>query len=576
MLTYLNKINRVLTRADKRFIVILFFCSILLSLIETVGISAIMPFISLASNPALIERQEHYRLIYNFFAFKNSANFLITFGFFLIFFYALRALYTIFYTYLLNRFTFNRAHKFAERLFKIYIAMPYGEFINKNSSALTEKILGETVTLASLIQSTLFFLAEIFTTLFLYLLLLYVNLKVTLLLTLILSIKLLFLTKSTSSVLKRFGDKRHEYQTEIFKIVSEAFNNHKLIKLLLNEEKIFGAFNNMFLSLSRSNTVATTITAVPRSVLETVGFSLLIAIITYAVYSHKDMTLIIPIVTLYALALYRILPSINRMLSSYNNILFTSKALEVVYDDFMLPMEKEENDKIAFTKTIEFKNVSFSYSNDAKDVLNSFNLTIDKGTKLALVGKSGSGKSTLADLVIGVLKPKEGEILIDGNPLTCKNLRSWRGKIGYIPQSIYLFDDTVAQNVAFGRGYDGKKIIAVLKKANIYDFLLEKNGIETNVGEGGIKLSIGQMQRIGIARALYGDPEILVLDEATSALDYETEAKIMDEMYNIARDKTLLVIAHRLSTIKNCDIVYKIEKGNVMPSVKEAALGSIH
>lgn len=563
MLAYLNKINRVLTRSDKRAIVILLFCSILLSLIETVGISAIMPFISLASNPTLIERQGYYRSLYHLFAFKSSGDFLVVFGFLLIGFYVIRAFYNIFYTYLLNRFTFTRSHQFAERLFKIYIGMPYGEFINKNSSVLSGQVFNETVTLASLIQHSLFFLAEVFTTVFLYLLLLYVNLKMTLALTLILSVMILCLSRSTSAVLKRFGDRRHEYQKKIFKIIGEALSNHKLIKLLSNEKKIFGDFNNAFSNYTRANIAANTIIAFPRSVLETVGFGLLISVIMYAAYSHKDMKMIIPVITLFSLALYRILPSINRMISSFNNILFASKALEVVYDDFIYPMEKEQDEIIDFHGKIELNDISFAYKEDNKDVLNTVSLTLHKGNKLAFVGKSGSGKSTLVDLIAGIHKPQKGEILIDGKQLTNKNVRNWRRKIGYIPQSIYLFDDTVAENVVFGRNYDQVKIIEVLKKANIYDFLLEKDGIETNVGDGGIKLSVGQKQRIGIARALYDDPEILILDEATSALDNETEAKIMDEIYNIAGDKTLLVIAHRLSTIGNCDIVYSVQDNKI-------------
>ena len=190
-------------------------------------------------------------------------------------------------------------------------------------------------------------------------------------------------------------------------------------------------------------------------------------------------------------------------------------------------------------------------------------LKIYKGDKVAFIGESGSGKSTLVDLIIGVYKPQNGQISIDGVALSSENIKSWRKKVGYIPQTIYLFDGTVGENVAFGHEYDEAKIIEALKKANIYDFLLLKEGINTKVGDGGIQLSGGQKQRIGIARALYSDPEVLVLDEATSALDNETEAKIMDEIYEVSAHKTLIVIAHRLSTIERCNKKFKIINGKL-------------
>jgi ATP-binding cassette subfamily B protein/ATP-binding cassette subfamily C protein len=539
------------------------FLSVLLSAIETVGISAIMPFISVASNPAIIEKKQYYKTIYDFFDFKNSSRFIITFGFLLIGFYVFRAAVNIFYIYLLNRFSFSRFHHFAYRLFKTYVAMPYSEFISKNSSVLTEKITGETSTLSAFIQHVLFFLSEIFTFTFLYLLLLVVNWKMTLILTIILSLKVLFITAITSNIIKKQGSERYEVQNRYFKIINETFRNLKIIKILANEKKIFEDFNKACSGYSKANITTATLTAMPRSVLETVGFSLLIVFVIYVIYRESNVMSVIPIISIYALALYRMLPSINRILSSYNNIIFASKALDVIYMDLTYTVEEEGDVKINFNERIRLDDISFSYDKKTKNVLDKMSLVIPKGAKIAFVGGSGSGKSTLVDLIIGIYKPEEGKIIVDNTCLSSENIRDWRKKIGYIPQSIYLFDGTAAQNVVFGREYDEKKIVESLKRANIYDFLMQKDGIETKVGEGGIKLSIGQKQRIGIGRALYGDPEVLVLDEATSALDYETEAKIMEEIYSIAGDKTLLVIAHRLSTIKGCELVYTINDGKI-------------
>lgn len=231
---------------------------------------------------------------------------------------------------------------------------------------------------------------------------------------------------------------------------------------------------------------------------------------------------------------------------------YYANSVALVYEDLLYHTDYEDNEPCAFEKSIELKGVTFGYEPN-KAILRDFSLTIHKGDKIAFCGESGAGKSTLVDLIIGIYKPQQGVICIDGKELNNHNLRSWRKKIGYIPQTIYLFDGSVAENVAFGSEMNEDRVIEACKKANIYEFLQEHGGIYTRVGEGGLLLSGGQKQRIGIARAIYDNPEILVLDEATSALDTATEEKIMDEIYDVAQNKTLLVIAHRLNTIERCE-----------------------
>ena len=245
-----------------------------------------------------------------------------------------------------------------------------------------------------------------------------------------------------------------------------------------------------------------------------------------------------------------------------NQITFSQHALQGVFDFLQLTTESLGNQKLSFTRTIMLKNLSFGYVAN-KNILSDVTLTINKGQRIAFVGASGSGKSTLVDLIMGLYQPNAGSLYIDDKLLDDEHKISWRTKIGYIPQSIYLFDGTVAQNIVFGREYDEQKIIDALKKAQMYDFLLTQQGLETRVGEGGIRLSGGQKQRIAIARALYTDPELLVLDEATSALDHETEINIMESIYEISKKVTLIIIAHRTSTIARCDKIYKIENCNV-------------
>ena len=562
-MTNLKKLLAITTRQEKKNFIILIFMSIFLSVIETVGISAIMPFITLASDPSKIVGNEYSKKIYNFFDFSTTTNFMIFFGLFLIGFYIFRAFYSIFYNYLLNKFAFGRFHAFAFRLFKNYTNLPYKRFVKRNSAELIKTIVNEASNLSFYMQSLLLMFSEFFTVVLLYALLLLMDWKMTLVLTILLGAKVLFLLFFLKKRIEKEGTRRSTMQSKFYKILNETFGNFKIIKLIQNEEKLYSEFLSTSHGYAKANIVSNTLNQLPRLSLETIGFSVLIGIVVYVLFKYNDASFVLPIISMYALALYRILPALNRILSNYNTLLFLSNSLDIVYSDLSYTPQTEGKDFIDFKNKIELTNVSFEY-NKNKKVLENINIIINKGDKVAFVGESGSGKSTLVDLIIGLYKPLSGEIVIDDKKLTSDNVKSYRSKVGYIPQSIYLFDGTVGENVAFGYEYDKEKIMEVLKKANIYDFLSSKEGIDTLVGDGGIQLSGGQKQRIGIARALYSDPEILVLDEATSALDNETEAKIMDEIYETSQDKTLLIIAHRLSTIERCDRKIMLSNGKII------------
>lgn len=558
-----KKLLAITTRQEKKNFIILIFMSIFLSIIETVGISAIMPFITLASDPSKIVSNKYSKMVYDFFEFSTTTNFMIFFGLFLIGFYIFRATYSMLYNYILNKFAFGRFHAFAFRLFKNYTNLPYKRFVKRNSAELIKTIVNEASNLSFYMQSLLLIFSEFFTVVLLYALLLLMDWKMTLVLTILLGAKVLFLLFFLKKRIEKEGLKRSIMQSKFYKILNETFGNFKIIKLIQNEEKLYSEFSNISYGYARANIVSNTLNQLPRLSLETIGFSVLIGIVVYVLFQYNDANFVLPIISMYALALYRILPALNRILSNYNTVLFLSNSLDIVYSDLSYTPQTEGKDFIDFKNKIELTNVSFEY-NKNKKVLENINIIINKGDKVAFVGESGSGKSTLVDLIIGLYKPLSGEIVIDDKKLTSDNVKSYRSKVGYIPQSIYLFDGTVGENVAFGYEYNKEKIIEVLKKANIYDFLYSKEGIDTLVGDGGIQLSGGQKQRIGIARALYSNPEILVLDEATSALDNETEAKIMDEIYETSQDKTLLIIAHRLSTIERCDRKIMLSNGKII------------
>jgi ATP-binding cassette subfamily B protein/ATP-binding cassette subfamily C protein len=555
----LKKLNRILERKRKFYLVALFFLSVFLSLIETAGVSVVMPFISIASNPDMID-SGWYKYFFYLFGFASKNSFIISFGAVIIAFYVFRSFYNIFYNYSLNKFSLGTFRYFATRLFKTYLGLPYKVYVQKNPSVLAQMISGEANNLSNLLLNMLRMLSEAVTVLFLYIFMLLVHWQITLVLTCILILIVLFVFATLIRLSKKLGEKRYRANMKLSRTMWETFGNFKFIKLKGNEDQVFRVFSDSTNSLSHSSIISATLGTIPKNILENLGFSLLIAAVCYILWRYNSAAMVIPIISMYALALYRMLPAINRILENLNSISYAQQSLHSLYDDLNLETDTEGSALIAFTRSIRGENLYFRYVK-GDEVIKNISLEIRIGEKVAFVGESGSGKTTLVDLIIGIYRPTAGHLYVDDVLIDHTNIRSWRSKIGYIPQSIYLFDGTVGENVAFGSDFNEEKIIRVLKKAKIWEFLASREGIHTLVGEGGIQLSGGQKQRIGIARALYHDPEVLVLDEATSSLDDETEAHIMNEIYDVSGSKTLIIIAHRLSTVERCDRCIHIEEG---------------
>ena len=550
---------------DKKFLFLLVLFSIFISLMETVGVGIIMPFISVASDFDTIHTNKYFSAIFDLFHFDSDIRFVLIFGVVLIFFYIFRSFMNLFYFYMLAKFSKGRYHLLAYRLFENYLGRNYRDFLDENSSNLTKNIINEAQNITNILSALLFMMSEIFVIIFIYSLMLYMNWKITILLTLLLIINALLLIKTVSKKIKQVGIERERFQKRFFEILNSTFSNFKMIKLKSDDEKILKRFSEASYEFANSHIKNESLSHFPRLFLEALGFIIVLFIIIYLVYKYNDnISSVMPMISMFILGLYRLMPSVNRVLSAYNQIMFNYKALDIVHNDLIYEIEELGDEKIDFKKYIKLENLTFCYIK-GKEVLKDINLTIYKGEKIAFIGESGSGKSTLADIIMGLYKPANGKIYIDEKILNDKNIKSWRQKIGYIPQNIYLFDGTVAQNVAFDDDIDEYRVKEALKKANILEFLEKHHdGIYTEVGENGLKLSGGQKQRVAIARALYNDPEVLVLDEATSALDNETEQKIMDEIYKIGSSKTMIIIAHRLSTVDRCEEIYRLKEGKII------------
>ncbi|ELQ6735678.1 ATP-binding cassette domain-containing protein [Campylobacter coli] len=565
----LKKIFFILSKEDKKFLFSLLLFSVFISFIESFAISLVMPFITLASDFSYFDRNKYLIQLKDYLALPVF-EIIVYFGVVLIVFYVLRALLNSYYFHLLARFSKGRYHAIAYKVFAKFLNTDYENFTQKNQSEILKSITGEVYNLSTMISSFLLTMSEIFVVLLLYTLMLLVNYKITLFLSLFMIINAFILIKVLSPIVKKAGLKREEAMKNFFEILNTNLNNFKLIKLKTKEDGVLNLFKTQSEIFAKANITNESVSAMPRIYLEGVGFCVLVFIVVFLVFKNQsDISGILATISIFVLALYRLMPSANRIITSYHDLLYYRSSLDIIYQILKQKEESLGEEKIDFDKELRLENLSFGYK-DKKNLFTCLNLSIKKGEKIAFIGESGCGKSTLVDIIIGLLSPREGRVLVDKNELNMKNVKNYRQKIGYIPQNIYLFNDSIAKNISFGDEVDEEKLQRVIKQANLEHFVKNlPQGVQTKVGDGGSNLSGGQKQRIAIARALYLDPEILVLDEATSALDTESEARIMDEIYKISKDKTMIIIAHRLSTITRCDSIYRLEHGKLFKEDKK-------
>jgi len=561
---YFKKIQLLVDKKAKIRIIWLIIFSVFISILETFTLASIMPFIDIATNFDKIQTNQYYQQAFIFLGLQSEVNFAIVLGFSLVVLFIFRGLVNLVHSHVIFNFSESLYAQITQKLFETYLKMPYKAFVKKNSSYLTKAIVSEASQIPYVINSVLLMMSEALVIIFLYILMMATNWKITIVVTVILLFKMLFLSKTISKKIKSVGVIREKSGSQYYEIINKFFGNFKQLKLH-DQQRIEGVkdeFSTAIKSYANANAVSSFLSSVPRLFIETFAFSMMVILLTSLVYlAQEDVAFIIPTISLFAIILYRFLPSINRIINGYNSVMYYHKSIDVVESEFATEQEILGGQIIEFKEKIELIDVNFSY--EKNEVLRGVNLIIYKGEKVAIIGESGSGKSTLVDLIIGLHRADQGKIQIDNNFVDNTNLLSWRSQVGYIPQQVYLFDGTIAENVCFGRNEDKHLLETVLKQANIFDFLQTKQGLNTLVGEGGVQLSGGQKQRIAIARALYGQPEILVLDEATSALDSKTEGKVMQEIYQITQNKTLIIIAHRLSTIKYCDRIYRMKSGKL-------------
>ena len=387
----------------------------------------------------------------------------------------------------------------------------------------------------------------------------------------------------SKKVLVKKGTENRRLCILLNKWLLQSFSGIKDIKVMNREEFFLKNYDETYHKFSIIQRQQSMLTFLSRPIMETVCIcGLLITVIIKLTIQAADVKSFIPTLSVFAVAAFRMLPSFNRISGYISMIMFVKPSVEVLYNDLQDIEKLKKSDtvneinslKLSLKDSIQIENVSFHYPESEKWILENVSVNIKANTSVAIIGASGSGKTTFVDIILGILEPQKGKISVDGKDIN-KNIDSWHKSIGYIPQSIYLIDDTIEANIAFGiakKDIDDDLIQQVIKEAQLDTFIKElSEGIYTVVGDRGVRLSGGQRQRIGIARALYLQPEILILDEATSALDNDTEKEVMEAIDNLHGVRTMIIIAHRLSTIKNCDVIYEVSNGNITKKDMEIA-----
>jgi ABC-type multidrug transport system fused ATPase/permease subunit len=563
-----RKIIKVLNVNQKRNLIFIFFLILIGVFLEILGIGMIIPLMNVIVNNDLSTDYPKLIPLLNFLGNPNNEQLIFYSMGVLLIIYALKNFFLGYLTWKKSKFTFSLFADLSNRLLKIYLKKDYNYHVEKNSADLVRNVLSETRHFGKgFILSSLDVLVESLVLISVILLLILVEP-----IGAIISISIFSTTGYlyyfiNKKKLTKYGEERQFYEGKKIKYLNEIFDNIKIISLLGKESKLLKDFNignNITAEIGKKQNF---IQQLPRLFFEFLAiFLFCILVFLSLIFKRGEIQDIIPTLGIFAAATFRILPSINKILVNSQTIRFSKSAIDLIYNEFS-SLEKSDKESLQIKKS-EFKklkliNVNFKYPRDENFLLSNINLEIEAGKTYGFVGASGVGKSSLMDLLMCIQKPTNGEIILNENVNIFEYKKSWQKIIGYVPQNVFLTDNTIMNNIAFGENND--EIDKVSLKESITSSQLETfiesldNKILTVVGENGLAISGGQRQRIGIARALYVNPEILILDEITSALDVVTENKIIEELNSLKGKKTILIITHRTSATKFCDEIYKIE-----------------
>ena len=561
---------------EKRKIVLILVMMIISATLETLGVSMIVPVVSIVVEPDIMATNTFIARICTLFNITSVKELTIFLMSILILVFIGKNLFLLLLYYVQSKFVFDNLHQAQKRLVHTFLHEPYAYYLGINSSEVVHLISTETVGAFAVLQFTMELCTEMVVGVTLAIVVFFMDPSICITLSLLLVILMLIISKIIKPKLKAYGESHVKYDTAGTKWLMQFAAGIKEIKIAESEDYFEAqyAYNNKIdKKMEQSRTVFRNL---PRILIESLSIAGILVIFIVKIIMGSNITDMLPQLSAFCVAAVRLIPCANRVSAYLNEIAYNTPSLIKTVAHMQKLKELKAEKRIECGQSgdmhfhpmdkIELKNISFKYDGGDKNVLENANMQIPIGKSVGIIGTSGAGKTTVVDLALGLLTPEQGQITVDGVDIQ-QNYHDWLTHVSYIPQTIYLLDGTIRANVVFGFTHeDGdEEIWRALREAQLEEFVRSlPEGLDTEIGERGVRLSGGQRQRIGIARALYTNPEILIFDEATSALDNETEAALMEAINSLHGKKTLIIIAHRLQTIKNCDLVYKVSDGKVL------------
>ena len=571
----IKKIFSILSSRERRNAGLLFVMILIMALLDMIGVASILPFMAVLTNPEIIETNIILSKMFqasSIFKIETSQQFIFGLGVLVFILLVISLSFKALTTYVQVRFVQMREYSIGRRLVESYLKQPYDWFLSRHSADIGKTILSEvSMVIGNAINPLMDLIAKSMIAISLIVLLIITDPKLAMVVGLSLGIAYGSIFYFARSFLNRIGKERLKNNELRFTAISEAFGASKEVKVGGLEQTYIKRFSESAKNYARSGASSTLVTQLPRFILEAVAFGGIMLVILYLMTKKGSFNDAIPIISLYVFAGYRLMPAIQNIFGSLTQLTYVGPSLNALTDSIKNLKVLESNQDqgiLLLSKSIELKNIYYNYPNVSRTALSGINLSIPVKTTIGLVGATGCGKTTTVDIILGLLEPQRGTLEVDGKIIKNNNSRAWQRSIGYVPQNIYLSDDTIAANIAFGidpRDINKEKIEKCSKIANLHEFVVNElpKQYQTKIGERGIRLSGGQRQRIGIARALYNNPQVLILDEATSSLDNQTEKAVMDAVNNLSKNITIILIAHRLSTVKKCDQIFLLEKGKL-------------
>ena len=547
-----------------------------MAFLDMIGVASILPFMVVLTAPEIIETNVILKKIYEtsgIFGVDNNQEFLFALGILVFFLLVFSLAFKALTTYAQLRFVLMREFTISRRLIETYLQQPYSWFLNRHSSDLGKNVLSEVnLVISGILASLLKLIAASAVSIALIILLILIDPKLAIVTGFSLAASYGLIYKLLHRYLGRIGIERVKSNELRFKAVAEAFSAIKEIKVGSLEQIYVNRFSVPGQIFAKTQASALAGNQLPRYALEAVAFGCIMLVILYLMRQSGSFINALPIISLYAFSGYRLMPAFQQIYSSLTSLAFVNPALEKLHEDLKnLKTYNSIKDKdiLSLKKSISLKNIYYNYPNSSRTALKNININIPAKNMVGFVGVTGCGKTTTVDIILGLLQAQKGTLEVDGQVISEKNVKSWQRSIGYVSQQIYLSDDTVASNIAFGvdkKDIDIEIVKNVSKIANLHQFITRElpKKYQTEIGERGVRLSGGQRQRIGIARALYHNPEVLILDEATNALDNQTEESVMDSINKLSNKITIILIAHRLNTVKNCNTIFRIDKGEIV------------